>query len=75
MDLSSPIAKSVDAGVTKDIYLDTLYHLNVPNLDAITNQIKRLGPGCCMYKVDISRAFRHVKLEPYITSMSTHVCH
>ena len=65
IDLSFPIATSVNAGVTKDTYLETPYQLNLPNLDVITNQVKKLGPGCSMYKVDISRAFRHVKLHPY----------
>ena len=33
-------------------------------MDTITDQIKVLGKGCKLYKVDISRAFRHVKLDP-----------
>ena len=31
-------------------------------VDTITNQIKILGKGCMLCKVDISRTFRHVKL-------------
>ena len=64
VDLSFPVAKSVNAGVNKDIYLNTPYQLTLPTIDVITNQVKKLGRGCYLYKVDISRAFRHVKLDP-----------
>ena len=33
-------------------------------MDHITNELKRLGPAAHIYKVDVSRAFRHVKLDP-----------
>ena len=33
-------------------------------MDNITGQVKALGRGCKLYKVDISRAFQHIKLNP-----------
>ena len=42
--------------------MGTSFILKLPTLDTITDQIKALGRGCKLYKVDISRAFRHVKL-------------
>ena len=36
----------------------------LPTIDIITNQVKKLGKGCYLYKVDFSKAFRHVKLDP-----------
>ena len=64
IDLSFPQGKSVNAGIPKDQYLGTPFILKLPTVDTITDQIKTLGRGCKLYKVDISRAFRHVKLDP-----------
>ena len=64
IDLSFPHGTSVNAGISKDIYLDTPFTLKLPTIDNITRQIKTLGRCCQLYKVDISRAFRHVKLDP-----------
>ena len=64
IDLSFPKGLSVNAGISRDRYLGTPFLLKLPTIDTITNQIKALGKGCMLYKVDISRAFRHVKIEP-----------
>ena len=65
IDLSFPHGQSVNAGIPKDQYLGTPFVLKLPTVDTITDQIKALGKGCKLYKVDISRAFRHVKLDPH----------
>ena len=64
IDLSFPHGNLVNAGIAKDIYSDTPFILKLPTIDNITNHIKSLGRGCKLYKVDISRAFRHFKLDP-----------
>ena len=64
IDLSFPKGLSVNAGIGKDRYLGTPFLLKLPTIDTITNQIKVLGRGCMLYKIDISRAFRHVKIDP-----------
>ena len=64
IDLSFPQGKSVNTGIQKDTYLNTPFILKLPTIDTITNQIKSLGRGCMLYKIDLSRAFRHVKLDP-----------
>ena len=64
IDLSFPHGHSINAGIPKDQYLGTPFILKLPTVDTITDQIKVLGRGCKLYKVDISRAFRHVKLDP-----------
>ena len=64
IDLSFPQGKSVNAGSAKDIYLGTPFVLKLPTIDHITNRIRSLGKGCMIYKIDIKRAFRHVKLDP-----------
>ena len=64
IDLSFNHGTSVNSGVTKDKYLGTPFILKLPTIDTVIDQIKALGKGCMLYKVDISRAFRHVKLDP-----------
>ena len=64
MDLSWPKGASVNAHVQKDIYLGTQYALNYPSIDSITDSLCNLGPAAKIYKVDISRAFRQIKIDP-----------
>ena len=64
MDLSWPKGASVNNGVSKDIYLGTHYELKFPSVDLITNSLRNLGPSAQMFKIDISRAFRHIKVDP-----------
>ena len=40
------------------------FALTFPTVDHITDQLNKLGPGSHLYKVDVSRAFRHIKLDP-----------
>ena len=30
----------------------------------MVEQVKQIGPGTLLYKVDISRAFRHIRIDP-----------
>ena len=60
MDLSWPKGASVNDGV----YLGTEYDLHYPSVDTITNSLQNLGTSAQMYKIDISRAFRHIKVDP-----------
>ena len=64
VDLSWPKHASVNSGVDKDSYLGTDFTLTFPTVDDITSEVRSLGRGCHLYKVDISRAFRHVKIDP-----------
>ena len=64
VDLSWPKGNSVNEFVNSDEYMGTKFMLTFPSIDDITAQIIRLGHGCLLYKVDISRAFRHIKIDP-----------
>ena len=64
MDLSWPKGASVNNGVAKDTYLGTPYELNYPSVDSITNSLRNLGPSAQIYKIDTSRAFRQIKIDP-----------
>ena len=64
VDLSWPLEESVNGGIDKHSYLGTDFTLNLPTIDHITDQVKAIGRRCQLYKVDISRAFRHIKVDP-----------
>ena len=64
IDLSWPHGGSVNAGVPTDRYLGTDFVLTYPSVDNITQEVLKLGRGCKIFKVDISRAFRHVPIDP-----------
>ena len=64
MDLSWPKGNSVNDGVSKELYLGTSYTLHYPSIDNITTALCRLGPGAKIFKIDISRAFRHLRVDP-----------
>ena len=64
MDLSWLKGYSVNDGVSKEKYLETAYSLHYPSIDNITAALRRLGPGAKLFKIDISRAFRHLRVDP-----------
>ena len=55
---------SVNDFVHKCKYLDTYFTLQYLSIDQITRKLKDLSPGALLYKVDISRAFRHLRIDP-----------
>ena len=64
MDLSFPHGLVVNSKISKDTYLGTDFILTLSSIDHITNKVKKFGRGSLLYKIDISRAFRHVKIDP-----------
>ena len=64
VDLSWPHGCSVNAGVEKNKYLGTYFELRYPSIDNIVQAVKEVGPSALMFKIDISRAFRHLKIDP-----------
>ena len=64
MDLIWPKGLSVNDGVLKDTYLDTDYTLTYPFADSITELLIKLRPAAQIYKIDISRAFHQIKIDP-----------
>ena len=64
IDLSFPHGEAVNSNISKDQYLGTNFILTLPSIDLITDKVRNLGKGSLLYKIDISRAFRHVKIDP-----------
>ena len=64
VDLSWPKGAPVNDFLHKCKYLDTYFTLQYPSVDHITNKLKDLGPGALLFKADISRAFRQLRIDP-----------
>ena len=50
--------------LTKTHILGTDFALTFPSVDHITAELKHLGTAAHLFKIDVNRAFRHVKLDP-----------
>ena len=64
IDLSWPLGASVNTGIDKTSYLNSAFALTFPTVDDITTELMHLGRGVLLYKVDVSRVFHHVKVDP-----------
>ena len=64
LDLSFPKAFAVNSYIPKDVYLETPFVLKLPTVDDIVKKIIQFGKGSHIFKIDIGRAFRHVKIDP-----------
>ena len=64
IDLSWPKGHSVNDGVGKHLYINTELKLKYPSVDSIIQTLINLGPSCSIFKIDISCAFRHIRIDP-----------
>ena len=64
LDLSFPVGNSVNDGILKDNYLGFRSELTFPKVDEFACRIYNLGQGCKMFKIDLSRYFRQIPLDP-----------
>lgn len=64
LDLSFPVGDSVNDGIPKDTHLGFTAKLTFPKTDDFALTIFQLGKGCLMFKVDLSRYFRQIPLDP-----------
>ena len=64
VDLSWPKGHSINDAVESDNYMGVDFLLTLPTIDNILNAVKKFGKSCYIAKIDVSRAFRHVPLDP-----------
>ena len=64
IDLSWPKGQAVNDGVNKNVYLGGEFEMHYPTVDKIVKQLNAIGPAANIFKVDISRAFRHIRIDP-----------
>ena len=73
IDLSFPPGESVNDGMIKDNYMGEVVKLTFPRVDDLALRIYQLGPGAMMFKIDLSRYFRQLPLDPGDYSMIGYV--
>ena len=66
IDLEWPRDQSVNTGIDKNPYLNSEFILQFPTVDHIVNELKKVGRGSHLFKIDVSHAFRHIKVDPGI---------
>ena len=49
----------------KNSYLNTDFILTFPTVDHFTAELKKVGRGAHFCKIDVSRVFHHIKLDPH----------
>ena len=64
LDLSYPDGGSINDGIDKDWCFGFYDKLELPSIDALANRVAELGSGCLLFKVDLIRAFRQMKICP-----------
>ena len=64
LDLSFPEGCSVNDGIEKDYYLGFHTELTFPKIDEFALRIWQIGKGAVMFKIDLSRYFRQIPLDP-----------
>ena len=57
-------SNSVNKNTHTGLYDNTLFTLKLPNLESLLPQSEHLDQDARLYKVDISRAFRNVRMDP-----------
>jgi len=64
IDLSWPKGTSINDNVDPNTYMGTPFLLKFPTVDDVISRVKVLKGDCLLYKVDLQRAFRQLRLDP-----------
>ena len=64
VDLSWPDGASINDGITSNCYLDGLASIVLPMVDYMEQRLLRLGRGAFLYKTDLARGYRQLRVDP-----------
>ena len=64
LDLSYPEGASVNAQIPCQSLLNATFKLRLPTPKQLADRIMTLGPGCHLFKIDHSRAYRQLRSDP-----------
>ena len=64
LDLSYPLGRSVNSSIPVDALDGAQFKLRLPAPSALAVSIRSLGPGCDMFRVDLSRDYRQLRSDP-----------
>ena len=63
-DLSWPPGGSVNEGIVWDHYIDGPTTIRLPTVEFMENKLMELGAGAYMYKSDLARGYRQLRVDP-----------
>ena len=64
LDLSFPHGSSINSSIPSDTYLHEPFTSRLPGVDALIHIICLKGTGCQLFKKDLSRAYRQLRIDP-----------
>ena len=64
VDLSWPIGRSVNSCIPDNMFENINFVLKYPSIDMIIQKIRQLGPKALLFKIDLERAFRNLRMDP-----------
>lgn len=64
IDLSYPIGSAVNNGIDTTSILGKDYTYALPSISDLTSKLIQLGGGAWMWKADLSRAYRQLRVDP-----------
>ena len=64
MDLSWLPGESVNDGVDVECYMGVDAHVHLPTVQFMEDKLLELGPGPYMYKTDLARGYRQLRVDP-----------
>ena len=64
MDLSWPESGSVNSGITKNCMEGYYKKYTLPSVQDLVTHLKIVGPGAYMWKADLARAYRQLRVDP-----------
>ena len=64
VDLSFPREYSVNSGIPTATYLGDDFKVRLPGVDALLDIIRLKGRHCHLFKMDLSRAYRQLRIDP-----------
>ena len=65
VDLSWPLGQSVNSCVTPKYFDNVEFKLKYPTIDSLMEKINAIGPDALLYKIDLERAFRNLRIDPF----------
>ena len=79
VDLSWPKGYSVNDGISRTQYIDGPMTISLPTPDDMERTIVRVGKGAFLYKTDLSRGYRQLRVDPldwpYLSFVHESMCY
>ena len=64
MDLSWPPGGAINNGIDEVAYIDGPATITLPSAEYMVQRILELGPGAWLYKTDLARGYRQLRVDP-----------